>query len=157
MIILGVDPGTALIGYGLIKKAGKELKCLDYGCIKTDPQKSPALRLKELEKELKKIIKKHPPDVAAVEDIFFFKNLKTAMKVSQAKGVILLTLAKNNIPIFEYSPLQMKMGITGFGKAEKSQVQRMVQILLNLKTLPKPDDAADALALAICHSNSAGG
>ncbi len=157
MIILGVDPGTALIGYGLIKKVGKELKCLDYGCIKTDPQKSTALRLKELEKELKKIIKKHPPDVAAVEDIFFFKNLKTAMKVSQAKGVILLTLAKNNIPIFEYSPLQMKMGITGFGKAEKSQVQRMVQILLNLKTLPKPDDAADALALAICHSNSAGG
>ena len=154
MIILGIDPGTAATGYGLIKKIKNEIKCLDYGCIETNPGNSPALRLKELEEKLKKIIKKYNPDVAAVEDIFFFKNLKTAMKVSQAKGVILLTLAKSNIPIFEYTPLQVKMGVTGFGKADKQQVQRMIQILLNLKTIPKPDDAADALATAICRTNS---
>lgn len=154
MVILGIDPGTALTGYGLIKKVGKELKCLDYGCIKTSPQDSPALRLKESEKELNKIIRKHHPNTAAIEDIFFFKNLKTAMKVSQAKGVILLTLAKKNIPISEYTPLQVKMAISGFGRAEKRQVQLMVKILLNLEDIPRPDDAADALAVAICHASS---
>jgi len=154
MIILGIDPGTATTGYGLIKKTKRGIKCLNYGCIKTSPEHSPALRLKETEKQLKKIIKQHRPDLAAVEDIFFFKNLTTAMKVSQAKGVILLTLAKINIPISEYTPLQVKMGVCGFGKADKQQVQRMVQVLLNLKKLPSPDDAADALALAVCCANS---
>jgi len=156
VIILGVDPGTAATGYGIIKKTKKGLKCLEYGCIETSPKKSHALRLKELEEKLKKIIKKHNPDIAAVEDIFFFKNLKTAMKVSQAKGVILLALAKANIPIFEYTPLQVKMGVCGYGKADKQQVQRMIQVLLNLKTIPRPDDAADALATAVCYLNSLG-
>lgn len=156
MIILGIDPGTASTGYGLIKKVGKDLRCLDYGCIETNQKYPHPLRLKDLEKKLKKILKKHSPDRAAVEDLFFFKNLKTAMKVSQARGVILLTLAKENIPIFEYTPLQVKMLVSGFGKADKQQVQRMVQVLLNLKAIPKPDDAADALAVAICCASHSG-
>lgn len=154
MIILGIDPGTATTGYGVIKKTKGGLKCLDYGCIETNPKQTPGLRLRDLEKQLRKIIKKYNPDVAAVEDIFFFKNLKTAMKVSQAKGVILLALAKSNLPIHEYAPLQIKMAVTGFGRADKQQIQRMIQVLLHLKTIPKPDDAADALATAICYANS---
>lgn len=149
MIILGVDPGTATTGYGLIERS-KTLVCLDYGLIQTSPLLAPAERLKILNEKLGKIIKKHKPDVLAVENIYFFKNLKTALPVSQAKGVILLAAAKENIKIVEFTPLQVKMGITGYGRADKKQIQRMVQSLLRLKNMPKPDDAADALALAIC-------
>ncbi len=153
MKILGIDPGTAIIGWGLIKKT-KTLKVIDYGCIKTSPDLSTAERLNKLHKELNLLIKKYKPDIVAVEDIFFFKNLKTVIKVSQARGVILLTAAKLKIKIAEYTPLQVKQAVACYGRADKTQVQKMVKTLLNLKEIPKPDDAADALAVAICCANS---
>lgn len=157
MIILGIDPGTALIGYGLInfEPRGQKSEAIDFGCFKTNPALSADQRLKELYVQLNKLIKKYSPQRMAVEDIFFFKNLKTAIKVSQARGVILLTAAINQIPLSEYTPLQVKQAITGYGKAGKIQVQKMIKLLLNLKEIPKSDDAADALAIAVCcaHSN----
>jgi len=150
MIILGIDPGTATTGFGLIKKDKSKLKLLKYGCIKTSANLNTAERLGKIHKELTLLIKKEKPDIVAVEDIFFFKNLKTVIKVSQARGVILLTAAKMKIPISEYTPLQIKLAITSYGRAEKIQVQKMVKALLNLKEIPRPDDAADALATAIC-------
>ena len=149
MIILGFDPGTATTGFGVIKK-NKEIKLIEYGCIKTLTNLTTAERLRVLHNQLNLLIKKHKPDMVAVEDIFFFKNLKTVVKVSQARGVILLTAAKSKIPIFECTPLQVKQATTSYGRAEKIQVQKMVKTLLNLKEIPKPDDAADALAVAIC-------
>lgn len=149
MKILGVDPGTAATGFGIIKK-NEELELIEYGCISTAADLTTAERLKELHEQLNALIKKHKPDMVAVEDIFFFKNLKTAIKVSQARGVILLTAAELKTPIFECTPLQVKQAITSYGRAEKIQVQEMVKTLLNLKEIPKPDDAADALATAIC-------
>lgn len=151
MIILGIDPGTATIGFGLIKKEKRgNLKLINYGCIKTSSNLNTAERLAKLHKELILLIKNEKPDIMAVEDIFFFKNLKTAIKVSQARGVILLTAQNLKIPIFECTPLQVKQATTSYGRAEKMQVQRMVKALLNLKEIPRPDDAADALATAIC-------
>ena len=156
MIILGVDPGTAIIGFGIIEKEAKnqKLKLIEYGCIKTSSNLSTAERLKILNEELSLLIKKHKPDVVAVEDIFFFKNLKTAIKGSQARGVILLTICNADIPVEEYTPLQIKQAVACYGRAEKSQVQKMVKTLLNLKEIPRPDDAADALAVAICCAHS---
>jgi len=156
MIILGIDPGTAITGFGLIKKDKSKLKLLNYGLITTPANLSTAERLDNLHKELSRLIKKSKPDIVAVEDIFFFKNLKTAIKVSQARGVILLTIAKAKIPVAEYTPLQIKQAVACYGRAEKIQVQKMVKILLGLKEIPKPDDAADALAVAICCAHSIG-
>ena len=151
MIIIGIDPGTAKTGFGIIKKTKKkEIKVIDYGCITTAPGLSDGERLKILNNELNKLIKKYKPTILAVEKLYFFKNLKTAMPVSQAKGVILLTAAKKKIPVYEFSPLQVKMAIVGYGRADKKQVQKMIKVLLNLNEIPKPDDAADALAIAIC-------
>lgn len=149
MIILGIDPGTAIVGFGFIKR-GKHLSLIEYGCIRTTTDLTTAERLKVVYEELSSLIKKHKPNVVAVEDIFFFKNVKTAVKVSQARGVILLAIAKAKIPVEEYTPLQIKQAVACYGRAEKKQVQKMVQTILNLKELPKPDDAADALATAIC-------
>ena len=156
MIILGIDPGVAKLGFGVISKISdlksknrNKINCLDYGLIQTSPDLPAAERLKKINNELNKIIKKYRPNILAVENVYFFKNLKTAMPVSQAKGVILLTAAKKKIPVYEVTPLQVKLAITGYGKAEKKQVQKMVKILLNLKEIPRPDDAADALAIAI--------
>ena len=149
MIILGIDPGTATTGFGVIKKT-KGLKVIDYGCITTSPNLVPGERLKIINNELNKIIKKYQPQALAVENVYFFKNLKTAMPVSQAKGVVLLTAAKKKIPVYEITPLQMKMAITGYGKAEKKQVQEMIKVLLKMKEAPKIDDAADALGIAFC-------
>ena len=157
MIILGIDPGTAHTGFGVINKiqnpkskTQNRLKCLDYGLIQTNPGSPAAERLKILYNELNKLIRKHKPKILAVENVYFFKNLKTAMPVSQAKGVILLAAAKKKIPVYEFTPLQVKMTITGYGRAEKKQVQKMIKVLLNLKEIPRPDDAADALGVAIC-------
>ena len=157
MVILGIDPGTATTGYGVVEKNKNSkikiknyLGCLDYGVIQTSPSLTPAERLQTLDDGLAKISKKYKPELLAVESLFFFKNLKTAMPVSQAKGVILLAAAKKNIKVRELTPLQVKMGIAGYGRAEKKQIQRIVQHLLSLKEMPKPDDAADALAVAIC-------
>jgi len=156
MIILGIDPGTAIIGYGLIEKEekGQKLKAIKYGCIKTSKDFTTAERLRVLNEELGALIKKYRPDIVAVEDIFFFKNLKTAIKVSQARGVILLTIANANLHVAEYTPLQIKQAVACYGRAEKNQVQQMVRRLLGLKEVPKPDDAADALAVAICCAHS---
>jgi len=154
MIIMGIDPGIAKLGYAFIeiKKKGGKLKTIDYGCIITDSNLFAGDRLKKINSELNKLIKKHKPNIMAVESVYFFKNLKTAMPVSQAKGVILFTAAKKKIPVFEFTPLQVKMTITGYGKAEKKQVQKMVKVLLNLKEVPKADDAADALGIALCYA-----
>jgi crossover junction endodeoxyribonuclease RuvC len=154
MIILGIDPGTAATGYGAIKKEVNDLKLIEYGCIRTETKFSTAQRLGQLDQQLAKIIRKHKPQKIAVEDIFFFKNLKTAVKVSQARGVILARAARMKIPVTEYTPLQVKQAITSYGRAEKNQVQKMVKVLLSLEEIPKPDDAADALAVAICCAHS---
>jgi len=156
MTILGIDPGTAIIGYGLIEKDNRnqKLKSLAYGCIETSSNIPTAERLKVLAEKLSSLIKKHKPDIAAVEDIFFFKNLKTAIKVSQARGVILLTISQSGLPLYEYTPLQIKQAVACYGRAEKIQVQKMVKTLLGLNEVPKPDDAADALAVAICCAHS---
>ncbi len=154
MIILGIDPGTAITGYGIINQENNRLCLIKYGCIKTETQFSTAERLNQLDQALKKIIAQHRPRQIAVEDIFFFKNVKTAIKVSQARGVILSRAANMKIPVKEYTPLQIKQAITGYGRAEKIQVQKMVKLLLNLETPPKSDDAADALAAAICCAHS---
>lgn len=153
MIILGIDPGTTIVGFGLIKRKNK-LELIDYGCIKTSPDQTTAERLKEIDEQLAKLIRKHKPQVVAVEDIFFFKNLKTAIKVSQARGVILARAAKMKTQVEEYTPLQIKQAVSSYGRADKKQVQEMVKLLLNLKEIPKPDDAADALATAICCANT---
>lgn len=155
MIIIGIDPGTATTGFGVIKKTNK-IKVIDYGCIITSPDSSPGDRLKIINNELNKLIKKHQPKIMAVESLYFFKNLKTAMPVSQAKGVILLTAAKKKIPVYEFTPLQVKMTVVGYGRAEKKQVQEMVKVLLNLEKKPKDknkrkDDATDALGIALCY------
>ncbi len=157
MIILGIDPGTATLGFGIIKKTKDSLEVIDYGCINTTPDLCQGDRLKIINTELTKLIKLHQPDVLAVERLFYFKNLKTVMPVSEAKGVVLFTAAKKNLPVFEYTPLQMKMAIAGYGRAEKKQVQRMIQVQLNLEEKPKnkdkrKDDATDALGIAMCYA-----
>ncbi len=158
MIILGIDPGTATTGYGVVmaknlnRKTKDNFRCLGYGAIRTKPTSTTPDRLKQINNELDKLIRKHHPKIMAVENIFFFKNLKTAMPVSQAKGVILLTAAKKNLPVCELSPPQIKMLVTGSGKAEKIQVQKKIKSFFGLKEIPKPDDAADALAIALAYS-----
>lgn len=153
-IILGLDPGLADTGYGLIAKQGIETKIITYGSIKTSSKEDFIKRLKNIHQELVKIIKKHKPHVVAVEQLFFCKNIKTALLVGQARGVCLMTIAEQKLPIYEYTPLQVKQALTSYGKADKHQVGQMVKILLNLKDVPKPDDAADALAVAITCAHS---
>ncbi|MDD2730841.1 MAG: crossover junction endodeoxyribonuclease RuvC [Candidatus Portnoybacteria bacterium] len=157
MLILGIDPGTAIIGYGLIEaERGQNCRAKAFGCIKTAAGLATARRLNDLHSALTKIIKKYRPDAMAVEDIFFFKNLKTAVKVSQARGVILLAGQQCHLPIYEFTPLQVKQALTGYGRAEKKQIQQMVKAVLGLDDLPRPDDAADALAIAVCCFHSLG-
>lgn len=153
-IVLGIDPGIADTGYGLIRiKLGQEPECLAYGSIKTRKEEALSSRLKVLSLELSKIIKKYKPQVAAIEQLFFNKNVKTAFTVGQARGVVLLTLADLGLKVLEFTPAQVKQGVCAYGQADKKQVQKMVKILLKLKEIPKPDDAADALAIALCASN----
>lgn len=148
MIILGIDPGVAKTGYGIIR--GSE--CLGFGAITTEKDLPQEKRLEQIYKELKNVIKKHKPDVMAVENLFFFKNAKTALPVSEAKGVILLLAAQKKMRAIQITPLQVKMGICGYGRAEKKQVQEMVKKILNLEKIPRPNHAADALGVAICCS-----
>lgn len=154
MKILGIDPGTAMIGVGLIDYQNKKVSLLGHTCLHTQKQNTTSQRLESLFDQLTKIIKKYQPNVIAVEEIFFFKNAKTAVAVSQARGVILLAAAKQKIEIREYTPLQIKQALTGYGRAQKHQIQQMVKAVLQLKEIPKPDDAADALAAAICCAHS---
>jgi len=153
-IILGIDPGLADTGFGVIEETAGKLSCLGYGSIKTKKEFSLSARILELEKELKKIIKKYQPDLACVEQLFFCNNAKTALLVGQARGVVLLTLSKNKLPLLEFTPLQVKQAVTGYGSADKKQIQQMVKIILALREIPRPDDAADALAIALCGAGS---
>lgn len=153
MIILGIDPGYAIIGYGIIDSS-KNNALIDYGVITTPKEDSMAIRLKSIEEGLVFLINKYKPDVVAIEELFYFKNQKTVIPVAQARGVILLTCQKLVGNIYEYTPLQIKQALTGIGRAEKNQVQFMVKSILGLKLTPKPDDAADALAVALCHSQT---
>lgn len=154
MIVLGIDPGTAITGFGFLEKQGQRFRVIDYGCILT-PAKTPLHdRLDKIFDELDELIKKYQPDHLAVEELFFTNNAKTAIAVGQARGVILLAGKKNNLSVFEYTPLEVKMALTGYGRADKKQIQAMVKSVLGLTEIPKPDDAADALAIAICHGNT---
>ena len=152
MVTLGIDPGTTKIGYGVVKQDGNHLESIDYGILKVGNDK--LIGFKEASKELEKLIKKHKPNQVGIEKLFFFKNQKTIMAVSEMRGVLLFTLAKNNVPVQEFTPLQVKQSVSAYGRAEKSQMQRIVQLLLGLKEPIKPDDAADALAIAICCANN---
>ena len=165
MIILGIDPGTATTGYGVIENNQGKVKAVDYGCVLTDKKIKMPERLDFLGEELKKIIKKYKPQAMAVEELFFFKNAKTIITVGQARGVILFvgknagknigkSSEKAELDIYEYTPLQVKQAVVGYGRADKNQVQQMVKSILGLNEIPKPDDAADALAVAICCASS---
>lgn len=155
-IFLGLDPGLAQTGYGIIKKQGDQLELIKYGCIETDKKLDFAKRLEIIHLDLTKIIKKFKPQVVACEELFFCKNVKTALSVGQARGVIVLTAMLAKKDVRDYTPLQVKQALTGYGQADKKQIQKMVQIVLDLKELPKPDDAADALAVAICAAQGDG-
>ncbi len=155
MKILGIDPGYATIGYGLIeKKSDGRFVSLDYGAIHTPKEESVPVRLAILAAALEKLIATQKPDCIAVEELFFNTNITTGIKVAQARGVILLTSIKHSGHLYEYTPLQVKMALTGNGRADKKQIQYMVKAILGLETQPKPDDVADALAVAICHGNT---
>jgi len=153
-LILGIDPGIADTGFGLVENKNNKLTCLTYGSIKTSPKLLLPDRLEIISLELNKLIKKYQPNLISVEELFFCNNAKTALIVGQARGVIILTAKQNKIPLVEFTPLEVKQAVSSYGQADKKQVQRMVKLILNLKKLPKPDDAADALAIAICASNS---
>ncbi len=155
MLVLGLDPGLATTGYGLVQKDGRDLKAVAYGVLKTPADLPVAERLALLHRALLDLLAAYRPQAAAVEELFFSTNARTAIVVGEARGVILLTLAQAQVPIAEYTPLQVKQAITGYGQAEKAQMQQMVRLLLNLEHLPQPDDAADALAVAICHHHTA--
>jgi len=153
LIILGIDPGIADTGFGIISNKDNKLACLDYGSIRTSAKLELADRLEIINTELAKLIKKYKPDLIAIEELFFCNNAKTAIIVGQARGVVVLTAKLNKVKSVEFTPYQVKQAVSTYGHAEKGQVQKMVKIILNLKELPK-DDAADALAIAICAVNS---
>jgi len=152
MIILGIDPGLATIGYGVIQAVGDNFKEIDYGVITTSSKSGMLKRLMKIEKEIRKLIKKHKPKIITCEDIFFYKNVKTAFLVGQARGVILLACAKEKVEVKSYTPLQIKLSVVGYGRATKNQVQKMVKNILKLRDIPKSDDAADALAVALTYT-----
>lgn len=156
MIILGIDPGYAIVGYGIIEFKNTKYTPVHHGAILTSPKDNFPQRLSIIFNKLTDIINTYSPDVASIEKLYFQNNHKTAIDVAQARGVTLLAVKNFNIPIYEYTPLQVKTAITGYGKAQKSQVMMMTKKLLKLNEIPKPDDTADALALAICHANSLG-
>ena len=156
MKILGIDPGMAIVGYGMIEiNAGKEdINLLTSGSIQTDKKLSDSKRLLEISRDLAQILDMYKPDCASVEKLFFFKNQKTIIPVAEARGVILAVLEKFNIPVYEYTPMEVKQVLTGYGRAEKKEVDRMVRLALDTEDLPKLDDTVDAIAIAICHSRS---
>lgn len=154
MIIFGIDPGYAIVGYGIIEYKGNKFTTIDYGVITTDAKNTFPERLKIVYDQLTALLEKYNPEFVAIEELFFNKNVKTAINVGQARGVQLLAAMNQGADVFEYTPLQIKQGVVGYGRAEKKQVQEMVRMILGLKNAPKPDDAADALAVAICHAHS---
>lgn len=152
MVILGIDPGTATVGYGLIEVNKTDItRVINYGVIQTSSKLEMKDRLNIIFDDMNELIENFNPDTISIEQLFFFKNAKTVISVSQARGVILLSATRKKLDIYEYTPLQVKMALTGYGRADKSEVQNSVKDILNLDKIPKPDDAADALAIAICH------
>lgn len=157
MLVIGIDPGTATTGYGIVEENNKnEIHAVEYGVVSTAAGLPAEIRLLEINQKINEILLLHRPDCGAVEKLFFQRNVTTAIAVGQARGVILLSLAQAGLPVNEYTPNEVKQAVTGYGAADKKQVQEMVRTLLNLKSIPKPDDAADALAIAICHIHSIG-
>jgi crossover junction endodeoxyribonuclease RuvC len=155
MLVIGIDPGTASTGYGLIRQVSNgQLQLIDYGLISTAAGQPLATRLLDLYAALTEVLKKFQPDFAAVENLYFQRNVSTALMVGQARGVAMLTLAMADIPVDEYTPSEVKLAVSGYGSADKQQMQAMVKALLTMDHIPKPDDAADALAVAICHCHS---
>ncbi|MGE5450070.1 MAG: crossover junction endodeoxyribonuclease RuvC [Methanomassiliicoccales archaeon] len=154
MLVLGIDPGTAITGVGIIEVLNGRYRLIDGGVIRTPAHTPMPARLLTIHTELTQLIEQHHPTVMAVEQLFHFRNATTVIPVSQARGVVLLVAAQHELPLFEYTPLQVKMAVVGYGGADKRQVQEMVKQVLKLNMIPKPDDAADALAVAICHVNS---
>ncbi len=152
--IFGIDPGTAITGFGVVDVDGDNFKFVDAGVIRTPAKQALELRLETIYADLSELIKQHSPKFVAIENLYFASNVKTAMSVAQARGVAMLATMHAGAEVVEYTPLQVKQAITGYGKAEKRQMQEMVKVLLSMNDIPKPDDAADALALAICHGQS---
>lgn len=155
MIILGIDPGTAITGYGVVRQENNRFKVLGYGTIRTNSKQAKAKRLEIIYDGLRELITEYEPHCLAIEEIFFNKNTATALAVGQTRGVAMLAGAHGKIPIAEYTPLQVKMAVTGYGRASKGQVGYMVRVLLGLPEIPKPDDVADALAICLCHGYNA--
>lgn len=154
MVILGIDPGIATVGFGLVAKHGSEFKALEYGVITTPAHTLLEDRLCTVYDDMRSIIARHRPNCVSIEELFFNRNITTAIDVAQARGVLLLACREAGLDIYEYTPLQVKSSLVGYGRAEKQQVQYMTKLLLGLKETPKPDDAADALALAVCHGRN---
>lgn len=154
MVILGVDPGYAIVGIGVVEYVGNKFRPLIYTAITTPAGMNTVERLKKIYDGMLLLIDKYKPDAMAIEELFFNSNQKTAINVAQARGVILVAAANKGVPISEYTPLQVKQSVTGYGRADKKQIQEMVKMILGLNVIPKPDDAADGLALAICHAHS---
>ncbi len=155
MRVLGVDPGSLKSGYGIVDEHNTQLTVVEYGVIKTTSKAPLAQRLLRISTRLQELIEHYAPQEVAVEDVFVAKNAKTSLKLGQARGAILLTAAQAGLPVMEYTPLEVKQSVVGYGRADKFQVQQMVKVLLKLDSIPRPDDAADALAIAICHHHSA--
>ena len=156
MVVFGIDPGYAIVGWGAVSFQANTYKALGFGSVETQAHEDFSARLEYIYNELYTILKRCRPDALAIERLYFQNNQKTAIKVAQARGVTLLAAQQLKIPIFEYTPLQVKTAVTGYGKAKKPQVMEMTRRLLNLSEVPKPDDTADALAIAICHAQAAG-
>lgn len=156
MIILGIDPGYAIVGWGVIEYTANRFTVIDYGAVTTQAQTPFNDRLKSVYDGIDSIMKRYSPEALSIEKLFYNTNAKTVIDVAQARGVINLAAVQNNIPIFEYTPLQVKQSVVGYGRAEKKQVQEMTRVILKLAKIPKPDDTADALAMAICHAHASG-
>ena len=154
-VILGIDPGTAITGYGVISESENGPRALAYGVIRTPARQELSQRLVSIYAELSHLLETYQPHAVAVEEVFFSKNARTALSVGHARGVVLLAVAQRGIPLFHYKPTQVKQAVTGYGGADKRQIQEMMRMLLGLEDIPRPDDAADALAIALCHLNSA--
>lgn len=156
MRILGIDPGYAIVGYGVLDYDNMRFKVINYGDITTDPETPFDRRLAEIYDDMCRVLDMFKPDCMSIEKLFFNTNITTGIDVAQARGVIMLAAVQRSIPVFEYTPLQVKVAVTGYGRAEKHQVQEMTKNILRLKEIPKPDDTADALAIAICHGHTGG-
>jgi len=154
MVILGIDPGLAIVGFGVVEKGKFKTEVIDYGVITTPKEDTLPIRLEKIYKSMCALIEKYKPEQVALEELFFNTNTTTGIAVAEARGVILLACIHNNLKLYEYTPLQIKQALTGNGRADKQQVQFMVKAILNLKSIPKPDDAADGLAAALCHSQT---